>query len=168
MRPVGNDQQARLAQIREDKLASLKTGVLIVVRTFYHQLGGMDATSVDTRYQRQLDTDEQPYVRHISLSESDGWVSFDAGWLTNVGASYLQLRNNVGAYARYPTKEEKEDTLKRVVDISFTIPPMGAVPHIEVRPGEAQAFSPSSGDMSHIRLKCRHGTAKISINIIPK
>ena len=158
-----NIQQARLAQMREEKQARLNSGVLIVVKTFYHQLGGMDPVSADTRYTRNLQTDEQPYVRHLSLSQETGWVPIDAGWLNAVGASYIRVKNNEGTrFQRYPTPEEKADVIKRIVDISFD----GINAHIPVIPGEAQEFTPT--DLSLIRLRCQYGTAKISINIVPK
>lgn len=90
---------------------------IVVVENVYHQgSDGMPTTHVYPRYTQFLTTDEQPYQRHTKVGEE--WVRLDTGWLNE--CSLIVLENTEGLFQfRNPTKEEVEETKKKVIEIGF-------------------------------------------------
>lgn len=58
-----------------------ETARIVVVETIYHQSGGCQASAADhIGFTIALTTDEQPYVRHLTISNQT-WEPLDTGWV---------------------------------------------------------------------------------------
>lgn len=128
-----------------------------VVCTVYHQQPGSEPVSVDSRFSRWLDTDEQPYLRKLTLAEE--WVPLDKGWLEVAGM--LVIRND----------EAKDQTRihNPVIEVAIVKDNEGGnwiVPFAFVRPSESAQFEPVCLD--NFRLRCLKGQAKCTLALIPK
>lgn len=62
---------------------------LTVVEHVYHQAPGVEATTTDSAFARNLSTDEQPYSRTCKVGTE--WQPLDCGWLKE--SSMLTLKN---------------------------------------------------------------------------
>lgn len=117
---------------------------------------------VQTNYNRLLKTDEQPYTRNCRIGEQ--WVKLDSGWLTE--ASQLKVSNEEGRFpVVYPTQEERAESMERVVEIGLCIAADPPVRFALIRPGESCRFEPA--DLSRLYLRCRKGTARVTVTVIP-
>ena len=136
---------------------------LTIVATILHQASGQDPIPLEIRQQRGLETDEQPYIRHLILPPGNDWLPLDIGWL-NKGVSCISIKNNEGTnFTRIPSQAQKDEINTRVIEISFD----GINPHIEVRPGEVHPPI-FVVDVSKVKIRVRNGTAKASIIAFPK
>jgi hypothetical protein len=135
---------------------------ITIVQMIYHQLPDSNPVTMDQRFTRTLETLEQQYVRHTTISQGPNWTDLDTGWFKNE-CSHLILKNNEGRnWSKIPTQSQKDEVASRILDISFD----GINAVLEVRPGEATSFFPI--DLSKIKLRSRNGNAKISIIVLPK
>lgn len=135
--------------------------LLTVVQTYYHQQEGMQPTQVETRYTRELGTDEQPYVRHGKVGSE--WTRLDSGWLTE--CSLLVIKNNEGRFTdRIPTQEQRQEVMSRVIELAFG--KANPTCSLLVHPNEAHPMHVTS--LKDIWLRCSKGEAKLSVIIFPK
>lgn len=153
-----------------------------IVETLYFHTVGVNPHVVQTRYGRNLKTEEQVFVRRLTLT--DDWVALDAGWLKAV--SYVLIQNMEGRMLQVnPTDEERADIESRVVEISFSasepqpandgprdmfsppLPITGPIPtaHLILPPRESLRLCPLN--IHNIRIRCRNKTAKIVLHMIP-
>jgi hypothetical protein len=65
---------------------------LVVVSTVYYAPYTGDTLSVESRYARDVSSDEQPYKRIFRITEEA--KSFDVGWLSKTPIGYLVLSND--------------------------------------------------------------------------
>src|SRR6516165_2146294 len=91
-----------------------KTGRVTVVEIVHFISPGAAPISVESRFVRKLSTDEQPYVRRMTVDEK--WQKLDLGWLKGSRPSMLVIENHEGQFTQVnPTKEEREESARRVV-----------------------------------------------------
>ncbi len=130
-----------------------------VVETVCHRVVGEEATSLETGYSRDLESDEQVYERRAVATEK--WQPLDCGWLEgNVGL--LIIRNEGGKSPQVnPTEAEKEELAKRVIEIAYPVSGRWLIP-----PGASMRGYPI--DASNLAIRCQHSTAKYRLFLIPK
>lgn len=137
---------------------------MTVVEYVTHQPHDHEATAVgSTPFLRMLRSDEQPYVRHATVGEA--WQRLDRGWLESAGM--LLVENKEGQFTQVqPREEERKAALMRVVEVGLA----GANPQptrfAVVRPAESCRFEPA--DVTGLWLRCRFGTARVIISLIPE
>ena len=134
---------------------------LTVVENVYHQPAeGFPTTAMGdaSRFHRELDSDEQPYERHKVAK--DGWEPLDCGWVDRCGM--LLVRNDEGHFSVNPTAEQVAEVLRRVIEISFG----DDEGRILVPPTETCRFYPV--DVKQLQLRCREGTARYTLYLIPE
>ena len=132
-----------------------------VVETVYHRPFNAEATSVESRFTRDLESNEQVYRRHLLVTEE--WKPLDCGWLKDAGVGMLVLHNEEGRNLQTrPFQEEKEAISQRVVELAY-----GPEDHQGwlILPGESMRACPSNAKGLFVR--CRKGTAQIIVNLIP-
>jgi hypothetical protein len=137
----------------------LRNGTLTVVETVYHQQLGDQPLPVTTRFVRNLSSQEQPYVRKLTLGPE--WVPLDTGWITE--ASYVIIANEGnGPITKNPTDEQIQEEANRLIDISF----MGEDPHpcMTIPSGESLRMCPV--DLTMIKIRCLV-TARCRITVFP-
>lgn len=134
---------------------------LTVVQSLYHTSGEFGPTELPpSRFARQLQSSDQPYVRHVTVGEE--WTPIDAGWVKDCGM--LCVFNREGeSLAAIPTQEQAKQIALRVVELAF------AADDPEcfwlIRPGESFRGEPS-GTRSLV-VRCRKGSAKVTIAALP-
>lgn len=134
---------------------------ITVVDTVYHQATGADPTCVESRFNRELLTDELPYSRQMKLEEH--WKPLDHGWMSAAGM--LFVRNEEGRFAQVvPTAVERGESLRKVVEVGIETS-AGVIPIASVPPGESCRFVPM--DVRILRLRTRHKMAKVTLTLFP-
>lgn len=137
----------------------LPKAILTVVEMIYLQSRNGEAQCVESRYMRELDTDEQLYKRRLVITNE--WKPLDVGWIEKPGL--LIIHNEEGKHLTVnPTYKEKQIIADRVVEISSN--PEGCF-SILVLPGESTRFQPS--EVSKLQIRCRSDKASIIIHAFP-
>lgn len=132
---------------------------LVVTTAVYHQPFREQPVSVASRFVRELETNEQAFVRRRVIDEE--WQLLDCGWINRV-ASYLLLVNEEGKHRQtIPTPEELADTAERVIEVSHN----KLEAHWLILPGASMQGTPVN--LHHLFLRCCKGTARLSIFLVP-
>lgn len=141
---------------------------LTVVESLYHQSFGEEPVRVDSRFSRELESDEQPYSRRLKATE--GWQPLDCGWVKDPGM--VCVTNEEGKHFQVnPTKEEKEALARKVLEIlispgqlnreSMGWESLGWL----IPPGESFRGCPPS---HKIWIRSQSGVTRFSVFTIPK
>lgn len=128
---------------------------IVVVETLYHQpMDGSSPTSVDNRYGRMLETDEQPYTR---LMKIDGiWRELDPGW--------LKAQVETGAVGMLLLRNEEKDK-DAIVEVAFGTPP---VVFSSLPPGESLRL-PCVQNLDKFRVRTRASRPlKVTLHLLPR
>ena len=149
-----------------------------VVEQAYYQSPDDQPRCVETRYSQDLETDEQPYLRLMKVPGE--WTKLDCGWIEE--ASLLILTNEEGRIGTViPSREEREASALRVVEVGWEVaappegprsmhspertPPPPIVPVLTVPPGRSIRVTPQL--LRAMRLRCRSGMARVTVNLFP-
>jgi hypothetical protein len=96
-------------------MADLKSEITVVEQV-YHQLSGSQPRAIESRFSRELESDEQPYERHLKVGEES--VPLDCGWIKE--ASQLVIINEEGkGLQANPTDEERKGLACKILEISY-------------------------------------------------
>ncbi len=139
------------------------TNRVAVIETILHQLAGEQPTSIENRFARELETDEQSYDRKVKIGEN--WTLLDLGWVANVGGpSIIVIVNEEGRNLQVnPSEEERKAIDAKVIELCS-----GRCEDLEpewfIPPGESFRGSP----LKPVYLRCRQGIAKVRLFIIPR
>ena len=137
------------------------TSRLTVVEQVYYQREDSDLQCTENGFSRDLDTDEQQYVRG-PMGVGEKWEKLDTGWVEEV--AMIVVRNNEGEGLKLqPTEEEKEESAKKIIELSLDSDIRGGV--WLVPPGESFRGYPSNSSIVYIR--CQYGETKFTITAIP-
>lgn len=151
---------------------------IAVVEYVYHQQPDVQPTVTESRFSRWLESQEQPYLRRLTLDQT--WRELDFGWLKQSGM--LVLKNEEGRFHVQPTKDEREDMAARIIEVALFLPgekndgsrtmhdtplrkAIGPLIFAIVRPGESLRFEPH--DVGCLRIRTMHGSARCSIMVLP-
>lgn len=129
-----------------------------VVTGFIHFRSDFPAT-VQLRFRRDCETDEQPLSRQFVATEE--WQPLELFWLAGAGkVGYLVIENSE-EFGWNPTKEQREKVAMKVIELTFD-----GEHCFEVRPGEQFPSSPSHPE--ELRIRCRSGEAKYVLTAFPR
>lgn len=129
---------------------------LIVQETIYH-ITPDGAESLAANSNRKLASDEQMYQRRCTAT--DKWEQLDTGWVKDI--ALLHVENKEGRFLINPSEEEREDSDKRVLEISYCPEVVGGW---LIPPRETFRGTPSG---STLYIRCKHGEAKYLVSAIP-
>lgn len=135
-----------------------------VVEQLYHRAFGDQPVQFESRYSRELKSNEQAYERRLTIG--DQWEDFDTGWIRRIGI--FAIRNEEGRnLQRIPTKEERGEIDGRIVEIFFVSEGASAPfpeAHLRVYPGETAKGCPAV----KMKVRCRSGTARCTVFVVPE
>ncbi len=157
-RPATPNEEPTNFPAAPDEIREVKDH-LTVVETVYHRQYGEEATAVESRFTRELQTQEQSYTRRLKVEEE--WRSLDTGWIIQVGM--LVIQNTEGKFLQQiPSEADKAEALKKTIEIKHD----GSEGCWLILPGESIRVCPS--DASSLRIRCQLGTARFTVHIFPK
>lgn len=135
---------------------------ITVVETVYHQTVPDQPTALESRFSRFLASDEQVYVRRLTVGED--WQRLDTGWLKV--ASLLLVSNDEGRGQQVqPTDQERADIAARVIEVAHGEYRSAILPDWLIPPGESLRGCPAS--LGNIWLRCRQGVARCTVVLFP-
>ena len=135
--------------------------VTVVENVYYQPLQGQTEQVGEAAYSRSIQSHEQPFVRRFAAGES--WKPLPCGWIDHCGL--LILANDEGRYMhRHPSPEEKATVASRVVELAYTGDEASFC--WLVLPGETMRGYPS--DASKLVIRCRKGTAQVTLTLLPE
>ena len=147
---------------------------LVVVESLYHCGEVGTPTNHDTRFNRILATDEQPYSR-IGIQLTEQWQPLQTGWLKD--ASMLVL-TNLKAERRTLTAKGVPNPVQALlpdktgwVEVGLAFTGLNdeiacQLPFAHLPPGETLRFSPTN--LNQLLLRCAHGTARCNLLLLPE
>jgi len=168
-----------------DPRASNRCRIGVKVEMFHQQPAGQP-TVLNSVFHRWLESAEQPFERHLAVT--DKWQQLEYGWLPPEGVGMLTLRNIEGFYQVVPTPEERTEVEERVIELAIRLAPGGhfaltqenkspwsvgddhdrdflVTPFARIRPGECCQFEPAN--LEHVAVRCRRGKAKAVLLLCP-
>lgn len=136
---------------------------LVIIENIVHQEIGKQPTSIPTRsYVRWLDTDEQPYLRHMTIGE--GWVTIDRGWIEKASLCIIANEYTLRRYGHSgPTEEQKVEIREHSIEVSLRGD--GRI-DCTLQPGESFRL-PSPSSFSEIQIRGRISPLKCLITLLP-
>jgi hypothetical protein len=137
---------------------------ITVVETVYHQPGDMQPSSVSPRFTRWLGSDEQPYIRTITLTEE--WVALDQGWLKGQCGMVVIENEESKRLTFIPTPDEQDEIEARVIEVGYRGHKDQGGGSFLVYPRENLRITPSDPD--RIELRCRQGKARCTLHVYPR
>ena len=123
----------------------------------YHQVVGDQPVVFETRFCRDVKSEEQPYCRKIKVGVEA--KSIELGWIDEVGM--LLLRNEEGVFTTVPTDEEKERMADKIVVMSVS-----GIDFCKLYPGESLRITPIGISAWTVRCLSSDG-ARCSLTVIP-
>lgn len=131
-----------------------------VVGSMYFQGSEGERASAHTQYQRVLESTEQVYERRCKVGEE--WEPVDLGWLDKDGAAaIIHIKNEEGTFKTVPTEEEVLESEEKVLELAFR----DTADCWLIRPTDTFRGEPLS--MNELMIRCRKGTARYSIFLVP-
>ncbi len=165
MQPLRINTEDLLASLQSTELPSygsneaMYKGRLNVIEQIYHQQAESEPTNIEEKYGIILESEEEPYKKKLTIGEE--WTLIDTGGFAD--ASLVILRNMEGRYSIvHPTQAQIELVKERVLDVGFGVP----TAHIHIVPTTSARFNPCV--LGKIHLRCRKGTCKVQLVIVPK
>ncbi len=132
---------------------------ITVVETVYHQVMGDQPDCLESRFTREVESQEQPYRRNCKVGEE--WQALDTGWLDEV--SMLVIRNEEGTNLQvHPTEEQKADLAKKVLLLSST----DSSTNWLILPGESFRGVPST--VKNLEVRSQSGTIRFILYATPR
>lgn len=133
---------------------------ITVVEQVYHQVSGDQPHLVESKFSRELESDEQPYERHLKVGEEPELL--DCGWVKK--ASQLLIINEEGRFLQtQPTEAEREELQLKVLEVYFG---KLSIDSWIVPPGESMRACPSS--LVGVYLRSRSGILRLTLHALPK
>lgn len=150
-------------------------GRIVVVERLYHQPADGSPTSTESAFSRMLDTDEQPFIRHLQVKREFsaiplGW--FEAQVMAGLNVGMMQLKNEhkdvgdeieVGILVEIPQEPAKERTMFSAPKI----PPVVAMIAL-LLPGESMRLMPMSLQNYRVRTIKAEGFVRCTLTLLPR
>ncbi|MFA5056488.1 MAG: hypothetical protein WC485_00105 [Opitutaceae bacterium] len=132
-----------------------------IVEHVYHQRQGGEPVEFVTRCSRKLNSDEQPYIRELLITEK--WMALDCGWVNNPGL--LLIRNKEGdTPGKIPTPAEASELAQRIIQVAFDANDSDA--SWLIMPGESMRAVPRNA--SRLSIRSLHGNIRASLCLMPR
>ncbi len=135
---------------------------ITVVENVYHQSPNGNPTTTSSSYNRFLETDEQPYIRHITVTSE--WQPIDLGWLKDVGIGMLIIQNNAKP-TPVLSSERRENLTNYLHTIKVSLRDTKAI-DMYIYCGESTRFVPAN--IHHLYIRVTSGKVKATITAIPR
>jgi len=134
---------------------------LTVVELIYHRRQDDQPIQFESRFSRNLNTDEQAYDRRCKARSE--WQLLDLGWIEQAG--HISIENCEGHFNQVqPTDDERKEAESRVIELGWLIDGEPQ-PKIIIPVHESCRFTPTSG--SQIYVRCQSGIANYNLRVIP-
>lgn len=155
---------------REENAKNLNKARLTVTDVVYYQHPEGAPLSLESRFTRLVEGDDEPYSRRCRVGEQ--WEPLDSGWIGKVG--HLALRNDEGKFTQViPTVEQREAAMKKVVELGVLVQPAPGipiaidliVPVATIIVGESLRLTPTN--FSALRVRSLSGVARLTIIVCP-
>ena len=148
----------------------MPASITVVEQVYFRNENGSYGKCFDSSFKRSVNNDEQVYgPRTIEVSEQ--WQQLDLGWFTEEVHGYSNLKSPIGVIIlaneegkftqRMPTEEMKREAQAKVIEISFN----SLSPDLHIPATESARISPL--DPCNVKVRCRKGTARCTITILP-
>lgn len=135
---------------------------ITVVEQVYFQQDGQQPVTAESRFGRQLASDEQPYVRRYRVGPE--WRPLDCGWVAD--AAQLVLLNDEGRTGpRNVTDERRAELDRMVVEVSFASDAGTPECHALVRPRESARVEPRQ--LKNVMVRCVAGKCWVVVRVFP-
>lgn len=156
------DRRPRKAPWRPKRIGRAR--IVCHERLYFNLFGRQATTPLKVRpFERWLDEDDQPVVRPATLGEE--WQPLTCAWLEGRVGMVLIL-NSEPAWTARPTKEQAAEAEARVVEVGWALPGGGVLTVEQIPVGESLRLSPI--DAGLLRLRCRRGSVKVSVALLPR
>lgn len=139
-------------------LVKARPARITVVETVYHQPpDAQPATVAASRFGRALAHGADRRPDSYLMAVGADWTPLDCGRVPDCGL--LVLVNEEGRFvAVQPTPAERAAAEAKVAEVG-----VGGVPFALLRPGESCRFEPAAA----VELRCRAGSARVSVHLVP-
>jgi hypothetical protein len=150
---------------------------LTVVEVVSYQAALDKPGGIDSRFDRKMATEEQLFLRRLTVGED--WQALECGWLKAVGM--LVIKNEPAQFHVNPTEAQKTEAASKVLEVGLKVgevtvleegevrnvkaPPEQVIAFALVPPGESARWQPL--DASNLRLRCKVGSARVTVALIP-
>lgn len=139
---------------------------LVVIEQLYYQGVGQQPISIDSRFIKTIESEEQPFTRLFTVSTE--WTPVPIGWLTYV--SRICISNDEGKHLRHQLSTQDKVLLSKKILYIGTACYLCGMPGVVhtfsyLLPGEAcqvQAFQ-----VQDLRLKSETGEVPVTITALP-
>lgn len=146
----------------------LKKHRILVVESVYFQPANASPVGVESRFGRELISDDEPYERRQPVGRE--WAALDSGWLKD--SAMAVLSNPAPVWQRIPTPEQLAEAMAKVVEVIFLrpaehpncynmAPPSGVV----IPPGESARLRPSSLGSTWLRCPSLSPGEKVKLGV---
>ena len=132
---------------------------LTIITQIHHDHTGRPTFSGEVRFDRVLETVDQPFHRELEVGEEV--TQIEAHWIKRVG--HLLIENVTGKVIQLqPSDAEKKETAKKIVRVSFGL---DCVNGILIRPSSGYVFEVE--DFSSVWIKSLFGKAQLNVYLFP-
>lgn len=133
----------------------------IVEHIYFLPFNDQPTSQPDNHFTKELETDEQPYIRKLVAEEDKPVNPLIGCWLTEVSLISI-VNNETLQFQRNPSIEELQDVKSRKLLVCLDSDSNGW----ELCPGESLRGTPLSLD--NLLVKSLHGSIKFTIYAYPK
>jgi hypothetical protein len=142
--------------------------ITVVEQVYHRPADGGEPTVAETRFSRELASQEQPFERRAKVGED--WQPLEHGWLESAGM--LLISNEEGRHLQVnPTDEERLSISRRVLELIYAMEddellvPQSSCTWL-IPPGESMRAYPS--DVSRLCVRCQSGVARFTLRLYPR
>ena len=119
---------------------------LTIVEMVYFRAPGESAIGIESRYSRELATDEQPCERRLKATEN--WQALDTGWLKKVGTIVITNR---------------EATIGEILEVAYCDSPQDGW---LILPGESMRALPK--DVKRLMVRSHSKVIRFTAHFFPR
>lgn len=137
-----------------------------IVDTMYFQ-GVGPVTGLSSRYDRGVNTETQPWIRHTKVAER--WFAIETGWIKNASLLYIVNDEKLPTNPP-PTNQHREEHKLKVLEIRVITTdnsPRGEDPHLYLPPGESLRVCPSEIAGWLVRARKGGKSVRYSVYLLP-
>lgn len=142
-----------------------KARITTIEKVYYQKHeAGAQPTLIEAGHLDPIESDEQPYVRHLPLPFGE-FKKIEYGWIKEPGL--VHIKNKGGSAGFFlPTEEERKRLASLVVEIILGEIGSNSQAMIEIPPGRSIRFYVKSQTI--IWARCQSGDTQLEINVFPR